>query len=151
MPSRQRGFARKRGNLWLAVWREEGRERSRGGFETKTASLDYANTKADEAVARAAALRFGDHLPQPVSGIATVSDLVEAFLQRHRVDEATRKKLQAQLKHAKDARSGAAGWRRCSRSSSTSGAPRCRRCRRTTCSAPSGRCWSTRSRWDCST
>jgi integrase len=103
MPSRQRGFARKRGSLWLAVWREEGRERSRGGFETKTAALDYANTKADEAVARETAIRFGDRLPQPRSNIATVSDLVEAFLQRHRVDEATKRKLRTQLKHARDA------------------------------------------------
>jgi len=103
MPAKQRGFARKRGSLWLAVWREDGRERSRGGFDTKTSALDYANTKADEAVARETALRFGDRLPQPASNIATVSDLVEAFLQRHRVDEATKRKLRAQLKHAKDA------------------------------------------------
>jgi integrase len=102
MAARQRGFARRRGSLWLAVWREDSRERSRGGFETKTAALDYANTKAEEAVARATALRFGDCLPRPVSNIATVNDLVEAFLQRHRVDEATKRKLRAQLKRAKD-------------------------------------------------
>jgi integrase len=100
MPAKQRGFARKRGSLWLAVWREGGRERSRGGFDTKTAALDYANGKADEAVARATALRFGDRLPHPVSNIGTVSELVDAFLQRHRVDEATKRKLRAQLKHA---------------------------------------------------
>jgi integrase len=100
MPQRQRGFARRRPTGWLAVWREDGRERSRGGFERKTEALDYANTKADEAVARAAALRFGDRLPQPVSPIATVSELVEAFLARHRVDEATTRKLRTQLKHA---------------------------------------------------
>jgi integrase len=102
IPSRQRGFARKRGSLWLAVWRDQGRERSRGGFDTKTAALDYANAKADEAVAHAAAIRFGDRLPKPVSNIATVTDLVDAFLARHRVDAATKRKLRAQLKHAKD-------------------------------------------------
>jgi integrase len=100
MPSRQRGFARKRGNLWLAVWRGDGRERSRGGFETKTSALDYANGKAGEAVARETAIRFGDRLSQPVSPISTVDELVDAFLARHRVDEATKRKLRAQLKHA---------------------------------------------------
>jgi integrase len=100
MPSRQRGFARKRGGRWLAVWREDGRERSRGGFETRTAALDYANTKAEEAVARAAALRFGDRLPTPGPAIATVTELVEAFLARHRVDEATLRTLRFRLNHA---------------------------------------------------
>ena len=100
MASRQRGFARKRGSLWLAVWREDGRERSRGGFPTKTEALDYANTKAAQAVEREAAIRFGDRLPQPASPISTVQDLVDAFLARHRVDEATTRKLRSQLKHA---------------------------------------------------
>jgi integrase len=100
MSARQRGFARKRGSLWLAVWREDGRERSRGRFATKTEALDYANRKAQEAVAREDALRFGDRLPQPVSPIVDVSGLVEAFLARHRVDEATTRKLRSQLKHA---------------------------------------------------
>jgi integrase len=102
MAARQRGFARRRGTLWLAVWREDGRERSRGGFETKTSALDYANTKADEAVARETALRFGDRLPQPASPIGTVNELVDAFLARHRVDAATKRKLRTQLKRARD-------------------------------------------------
>jgi integrase len=49
---------------------------------------------------RESAIRFGDHLPQPASPISTVEDPVEAFLARHRVDEATTRKLRAQLKHA---------------------------------------------------
>jgi integrase len=99
MPARQRGFARKRGSGWLAVWREAGRERSRGGFETKTAALDYATTKADEAAARDAALRFGDQLPTH-QAVTTVADLIEAFLARHRVDEATLRTLRFRLNHA---------------------------------------------------
>jgi integrase len=99
MPARQRGFARKRGQNWLAGWYEDGRQRTRGGFATKTAALDYANTKADEATARRNAIRFGERLAAPVA-IATVTELVEAFLARHRVDEATTRKLRAQLKHA---------------------------------------------------
>jgi hypothetical protein len=100
MPSRQRGFARKRGNRWLAGWYVDGRQVTRGGFDTKTTALDYANMKADEAVAHKAAIRFGDSLPQSVSPIGTVAELVEAFLARHRVDQATTRKLRAQLKHA---------------------------------------------------
>jgi integrase len=100
VPSRQRGFARKRGDKWLAVWREDRKEASRGGFETRTAALDYANGKAERAVARAAALRFGDELPAERPQIATVQELVDAFLAAHRVDEATLRKLRSQLKHA---------------------------------------------------
>lgn len=105
MPAKQRGFARKHRDKknWLAVWRDDGRERSRGGFETKTAALDYANEKADEAVARKTTIRFGDRLPQPVSPIGTVDELIDAFLARHRVDEATKRKLRTQLKRARDA------------------------------------------------
>jgi hypothetical protein len=108
MPLRQRGFARKRRGAWLAVWREDGRERSRGGFETKTAAHDYANLKAAESVERELALRFHDPLPHATAPIDTVADLVHAFLARHRVDAATTKKLRAQLKHA----TGAFGDRR---------------------------------------
>jgi integrase len=99
MPARQRGFARKRGSTWLATWRENGRERSRGGFETRTAALDYANGKAEQAIALRNAIRYGDRLPATES-IGTVAELVEAFLARHRVDEATRKKLRTQLRYA---------------------------------------------------
>jgi integrase len=99
MPARQRGFARKRGLNWLAVWRDNGKERSRGGFETKTLALDYANEKASKAFARTAAVRFGD-LETDQSPVSTVAELIEAFLARHRVDEATIRKLRAQLKHA---------------------------------------------------
>jgi integrase len=102
MPARQRGFARKRGQRWLAGWHENGKQRTRGGFETRTSALDYANGKADEAVARANAIRFGDPLPALTLPIGTVEELVEAFLVRHRVDEATLRKLRSQLRHAID-------------------------------------------------
>src|SRR5438046_1764643 len=102
MPSRQRGFARKRGQKWLGGWYEDGRQRTRGGFETKTAALDYANEKAEKAVARAAAFRFGDRLPEERPAIRDVRELVDAFLARHRVDEATKRKLRSQLRHATD-------------------------------------------------
>ena len=100
MPARQRGFTRKRGQRWLAGWHEHGKQRTRGGFETRTAALDYANGKADEAVIRVNAIRFGDRLPTQTLPIGTVEGLVGAFLARHRVDEATIRKLRSQLKHA---------------------------------------------------
>jgi len=78
-----------RRNDWLAVWRENSRERSRGGFATMTEALDYANKKASETVDRETAIRFGDKQPPVTSNIATVNELVAAFLARHRVDEAT--------------------------------------------------------------
>ena len=56
--------------------------------------------KADEAVTRANAIRFGDSAPAPTATISTVSELVDAFLARHRVDEATLRKLRSQFKHA---------------------------------------------------
>jgi hypothetical protein len=52
-----------RRNDWLAVWRENSRERSRGGFATMTEALDYANKKASETVDRETAIRFGDKQP----------------------------------------------------------------------------------------
>ena len=73
MPARQRGFARRRGPSWLAVWRAAGRERSRGGFETKTEALDYANHKAEETVERETAIRFGDPVPHPPSAVSTLT------------------------------------------------------------------------------
>src|SRR5215203_2622071 len=92
MPARQRGFAGKRGSTWLAGWYEDSRQRTRGGFETKTSALDYANDKAEHAIALRDAIRYGDRLLATES-IGTIAELVEAFLARHRVDEATRKKL----------------------------------------------------------
>src|SRR5215213_5072308 len=94
MAARQRGFARKRSTGWLAVWRENGRERSRGGYVTKTEALDYANAKAAAAVALADAVRFRDPMPEQASpGPVTVGQLVDSFLEQHDVDEATTDKL----------------------------------------------------------
>jgi hypothetical protein len=64
MPARQRGFARKRGQAWLAGWYVAGRQVTRGGFSTRTEALDYANEKASVVVERATAIRFGDPIPQ---------------------------------------------------------------------------------------
>src|SRR5262249_60297928 len=64
----------------------------------KADALDYAGVKASEEVARQKALRFGDPgLPK----ISTVNELVDAFLARHTVDEATLRKMRSQLQHAR--------------------------------------------------
>jgi integrase len=102
MPARQRGYARKRGDSWLACWRDSGRERSRGGYPSKTEALDYANEKAADAAAEQAAIRFGDKLPT-VTRVATVDELCDTFLDRHGrfVDPATTRKLERELRKAR--------------------------------------------------
>jgi integrase len=111
MPARQRGSAVKLpSGRWRARWYEggghdnQGRKlplvrHSRGGFETKTAALDYLQTKADEV----SALRRGDliptsHRPQ------TIDQLLDTFQERHgaTIDPATLRTLKARLKHARD-------------------------------------------------
>lgn len=37
------GSARRRGKTWTAYWRDNGKQRSKGGFPTKRAALDYAS------------------------------------------------------------------------------------------------------------
>jgi integrase len=100
MPAKQRGFARKRSTGWLAGWYVDGRQVTRGGFGTRSAALDYAQTKAAETVARREAVRFGDPLPEHDAGPVTVSQLVDGFLDSHEVDPATTVKLRRQLRYA---------------------------------------------------
>src|SRR5262249_34421056 len=101
MPSVQRGSVRKRGRTWSARWYDEaGRRHEAGGFPTRTAALDELERKIDEGVA----LRRGDLLPA-LDRPRTVHDLLDAFLERHgrTVDPATKRKLTAQLRKARDA------------------------------------------------
>ncbi len=99
MPARQRGSAIKRGMSWQARYRDEdGHQRGQGGFPSKTAALDWLDGRMDEVLA----LRRGDLIPiahRPKS----VDELLDTFLDRHgaTVDPATRRKLEAQLKHAR--------------------------------------------------
>ena len=104
MPAQQRGFARRRGKKWLACWYDaDGRERTRGGFETKTHALKYAAERADAATAEAASRRFGDSRLVVVERPESVDALLDLFLEKHgaRVDAATRKKLETQLRRAR--------------------------------------------------
>ncbi len=127
MPARQRGFARRRGPNWLAVWRENGNERSRGGFETKTEALDYANAKAEQSLDLAAAVRFGDPLPQQQPSVGTVHGTRRCVPRpppRRRGDLADAA-FSTQARNGRVRRAPAP--RRCSRSNSTFGARSYRR------------------------
>jgi integrase len=100
MPARQRGNVRKRGASWFArYYDEEGRRRERGGFATKTEARDWLEPKVDEVEA----LRRGELMPT-AERPCTVDALLDLFLDKHgrTVDPATKRKLEAQLKHARD-------------------------------------------------
>jgi len=99
MPSKQRGYAIKRGASWQARWYDEtGRRRYQSGFPTKTAAQDFLGRKVDEV----AALRRGDLLPH-ADRPATVDALLDLFLEKHgrTVDPATLRNLTTQLKKAR--------------------------------------------------
>lgn len=109
MPAQQRGFARKRGKKWLACWYDDaGRERSRGGFQTKTAAAEYANQQAAAAVEHVASRRFGDSKLIAFDRPQSVDELCDLFLEKHgrRVDDATKRKLETQLRRARAAFGG---------------------------------------------
>ncbi|HJU36670.1 MAG TPA: tyrosine-type recombinase/integrase [Gaiellaceae bacterium] len=99
MPARQRGSVVRRDATWEARWYDEtGRRRALSGFETKTAALDWLDTKLKEVVA----LRRGDLLPASHRP-KTVGELCDLFLERHgaTVDVATKKKLTRELRQAR--------------------------------------------------
>jgi integrase len=84
---------------WQARWRDEnGQQRGRGGFVTKSEARAWVDGKAREV----AALRRGDVLP--VSGRPqSMNALFDLFLEKHgaTVDPATEAKLQRELKQAR--------------------------------------------------
>jgi integrase len=89
----------KRGARWEARYRdEEGKRRSLGGFPSKTAAWDWLTPVVDEVEA----LRRGEVIPNR-DRPQTVDALVDEFLERHgrRIDPATKRKLTAQLRHAR--------------------------------------------------
>ncbi len=99
MPARQRGFARKRGRGWLAVWREAGQ----GTQPRRVRNSNGGARLRGQEGRRSSGARCGRPLRRPASdpaGCLTVSELVEAFLARHRVDEATLRTLRFRLNHA---------------------------------------------------
>lgn len=95
MPARQRGSTVRRGKAWAARYRdEEGVQRLRGGFQTKSEAREWVDRKVDEMEA----LRTGERLTP--ADIPTVTEFVASFLNTHEVDPATTNKLRYELKHA---------------------------------------------------
>ncbi|HXH89804.1 MAG TPA: site-specific integrase [Gaiellaceae bacterium] len=95
MPSTQRGSVTKRGTRWLVRYYDEtGDRKARGGFETRSAALEWLDGTLDGVNA----LRRGER--PAAADIPTVAVLVERFLATHEVDQATTDKLRYELKHA---------------------------------------------------
>ena len=95
MPARQRPIPYERGDTWSVRYRDQdGVQRLKGGFRTKTEAARWV----DEKVKEVEALRSGERLSP--SSIPTVSELVGQFLATHEVDPATTDKLRYELKHA---------------------------------------------------
>lgn len=101
MPARQRGTTVKRGpGSWQARYTDEdGKQRGRGGFASKTAARDWLDDKLREVEK----LRRGEMLPAS-DRPETVDELLDVFLAKHgrRIDPATVRKLEAQLRKARD-------------------------------------------------
>lgn len=95
MPSVQRGTVTRRGKRWLVRWYDEaGARKARGGFETRSAALDWLTGTLNDVNA----LRRGERVA--VGDLPTVSELVDRFLATHEVDPATTDKLRFELKYA---------------------------------------------------
>lgn len=75
------GSARKRGRTWTALWREDGKQRSRGGFPTKSEALTYAARKHVEA-------SDGDSMVR--SDITVHAYLKQWLASRHSISDRTR-------------------------------------------------------------
>jgi integrase len=105
MPARQRGSLVKRGGTWQARYRDEnGIQRTRGGFTSKTAAGDwlYGIAATPGRLHEVSALRRGEIIPVEHRP-STVDALLDLFLDRHgrTIDPATKRKLTAQLRQAR--------------------------------------------------
>src|SRR5690348_7977023 len=100
MPSLQRGSVVKRGpRRWGARWRDEnGVERFRGGFETKTAARDWLDSKVDGVLA----LRRGDPAALRRREMPTLGELVAEFTGQHVAEASTIDSLKFRLRYALD-------------------------------------------------
>lgn len=99
MPAKQQGDVIKRGRVWQARWSDDqGKRRSRSGYETKTAAREFLKAELD----RVGRLRRGEEMPA-ADRPATVDVLLDLFLEKHgrTIDPATTGKLTTQLKKAR--------------------------------------------------
>jgi hypothetical protein len=97
MPAIQRGAVDKKGKGWRARWYDDqGARRSRSGFETKSAALDWLDMKTDEVLA----LRRGDVPALRRQQMPMLSELVEEYLAQHSAEANTLRTLRARLSYA---------------------------------------------------
>ncbi len=100
MPRQARPRTDRHGNGWRVRWIDENGDRhGKGGFRTERDALAYGDERLEEV----AALRRGDLLPVSHRP-RTVDELLDVFLDKHgaTVDPATKRKLDRQLRKARD-------------------------------------------------
>jgi integrase len=99
MPAKQRPKPFKRGKTWAVRYRDEnGTERLRGGFATKTEAGEWVDRK----VAEIEALRNGDVTTHRRQDMPTLQQLVDEYLAQHVCEENTLETLKARLTYATD-------------------------------------------------
>ncbi|HST26575.1 MAG TPA: site-specific integrase [Gaiellaceae bacterium] len=99
MPSTQQGAVDRLPRSWRARWYDEhGKRRTKAGFATKSEAREFLRGKVDEIDA----LRRGEAVPTSEKP-QTTDVLLDLFLEKHgrTIDPATKRKLTAQLKHAR--------------------------------------------------
>lgn len=110
MPAKQRGSASRHGRGWRGAFYDEGGKlRRKGGFETKSAALDWAEARAKEALA----IRRGDPSILRRRDMPTFAELVDEFTEQHNCEANTMRTLKARLRYVTEgpALDGAGGWK----------------------------------------
>lgn len=100
MPSAQRGTVQRReSGKWAARYRdEEGTQRLRGGFATRSGALSFLSQKLDEVEA----LRRGDVAALRRREMPTLGELAAEFLGQHSAEPSTVETLRFRLRYALD-------------------------------------------------
>jgi integrase len=97
MPARQRGSTVRRGKTWAARYRDDdGVQRLRGGFPTKTEARAWVDARIDVVEA----LRGGDPAAVRRQDMPTLQALVDEYLAQHVAEANTIATLRARLKYA---------------------------------------------------
>lgn len=111
MPSHQRGTVTKRpSGKWAARWRdEEGAQRLRGGFTTRSEALAFLGPQLDDVEA----LRRGDVAALRRREMPTLKQVCAEFLGQHSAEPSTIASLRQRLRYALDGPKldGEGGWR----------------------------------------
>lgn len=110
MPSVQRGSVARLGRGYsVRYYDEEGARRRRGGFETRSAALEWLRGRLDEVEA----LRRGDVAAVRRREMPTLGELVEEFVGQHSAEDSTLASLRKRPRYALEGPrlDGQGGWR----------------------------------------